>query len=143
MDNRPDNAFGMLSAVMGIIGALAAGGAEALVAKMAMDNTAISVLRKATTVATVASKIVFSGAGQKYLATSKLSFLEATDNRKVGTIFNSVLVLPAPICTCYHFAELTEKPESKIRSCAISVRRLRWCDILAGTRILSPCSIRI
>jgi len=111
--------FGMPSAVMGVIGAAAAGGADVLVAKMLIENTAISVLRKVTTVATVMSKLIFSGPGQKYLATGKLSFLKADDNRKVGAVFNSVLVFPSLICSCYHFYKLSKKPVGKKRSLAI------------------------
>ncbi|PSS14759.1 hypothetical protein M430DRAFT_141905 [Amorphotheca resinae ATCC 22711] len=119
MDVSPANVFGIPSAIMGVIGAAAAGGADALVAKMPLDNTAISVLRKITTVATIMSKLIFSGLGQKYLATGRLSFLKANDNRKVGAVFNTALVFPALICTCYHFYELSQKPVSKERSLAI------------------------
>ncbi len=119
METSPDNAFGLPSAVMGIIGALGAGAADTLVRKMPLQNTAMSRLRRATTVVTVASKLCFSGLGQKYLTIGKLSFLKVNDNRKVGAVVNSFLVFPALICSCYHFAELAEKPESKERSCAI------------------------
>jgi hypothetical protein len=119
MDFNPVNVFGTPSAVMGVIGAVAAGGADALVAKMPLENTAVAILRKVTTVAIVMSKLVFSGPGQIYLATGKLSFLKADDNRKVGAVVNSFLVFPALICTCYHFYELSKKSEGKERSCVI------------------------
>lgn len=119
MDVSPINAFGMPSAIMGVIGAAAAGGADFLVAKMPIENKAVSVLRKVTTVTTIMSKLIFSGPGQKYLATGPLSFLKANDNRKVGAVFNTVLVFPALFCSCYHFYELSKKPASKERSLAI------------------------
>jgi len=119
MDSSPTNAYGVPSAVMGIIAVVAAGGTDALIAEMPLNNAPLSAIRKATTVCTVMSKLVFSGPGQQYLATGKLSFLKADDNRKVGAVLNSVLVLPALICSCYHFYELSEKPESKERSLTI------------------------
>ncbi|PCD34785.1 hypothetical protein AU210_007381 [Fusarium oxysporum f. sp. radicis-cucumerinum] len=66
-----------------------------------------------TTVTTVASKIILSGPGQKYLAKGYLSFMKANDNRKVGAVFNTALVFPALFCTCYHFYELSKKPVNK------------------------------
>ncbi|KAJ4208871.1 hypothetical protein NW759_013633 [Fusarium solani] len=119
MDVSPTNVFGMPSAIMGVIGALAAGGADFLVAKMPIENKAVSTLRTITTVTTVISKIIFSGPGQKYLTGGKLSFMKVDDNRKVGAVFNTVLVFPALFCTCYHFYELSNKPVSKERSLAI------------------------
>ncbi|KAF4970562.1 hypothetical protein FZEAL_10010 [Fusarium zealandicum] len=119
MDVSPTNVFGMPSAIMGVIGALAAGGADFLVAKMPVENKAISTMRTVTTVTSVISKIIFSGPGQKYLAKGHLSFIKADDNRKVGAIFNTALVFPALFCTCYHFYELSKKPVSKERSLAI------------------------
>ncbi|KAF5649805.1 uncharacterized protein FTJAE_769 [Fusarium tjaetaba] len=119
MDVSPTNVFGMPSAIMGVIGALAAGGADFLVAKMPIENSAVSTMRTITTVTTVVSKIIFSGPGQKYLAKGYLSFMKANDNRKVGAVFNTALVFPALFCTCYHFYELSKKPVSKERSLAI------------------------
>ncbi|KUJ09027.1 uncharacterized protein LY89DRAFT_711310 [Mollisia scopiformis] len=114
-----ENPFGVPAAVMGVIAAAASGGADALVAKMPLDNTAVADLRKITTVATIMSKLIFSGPSQKYLATSRLSFLKANDPRKVGAVFNSLPVFPSLICSCYHFYELSQKPVGKERSLAI------------------------
>ena len=119
MDTSPTNTFGLPSAVMGIIGAVAARGAAARGAQRPNEPPALAARPTAPPLVTVASKLVFSGPGQKYLATGKLSFLKANDNRKVGTVINSILVLPALSCTCFHFYELSQKSESKERSCAI------------------------
>ncbi|EXK38600.1 hypothetical protein FOMG_06165 [Fusarium oxysporum f. sp. melonis 26406] len=119
MDVSPTNVLGIPSAIMGVIGALAAGGADFLVAKMPIENKAVSTMRTITTVTTVVFKITFSGPGQKYLAKGYLSFMKANDNRKVGAVFNTALVVPALFCTCYHFYELSKKPVSKERSLAI------------------------
>ncbi|KAI9371420.1 hypothetical protein BJX61DRAFT_548260 [Aspergillus egyptiacus] len=119
MDVSPTNVFGMPSAIMGVIGAAAAGGADFLAAKMPIENKSVSTLRSITTVATVLSKIIFSGPGQKYLARGKLSFLKVNDNRKIGAVFNTALVFPALFCSCYHFYELSKQPPSKQRSLAI------------------------
>ncbi|KAG7427162.1 hypothetical protein Forpi1262_v011431 [Fusarium oxysporum f. sp. raphani] len=106
-----------------------------------------------TTVTTVASKIIFSGPGQKYLAKGYLSFMKANDNRKVGAVFNTALVFPALFCTCYHFCELSKKPVSKERSLAIIgetsnmvqyVGRISYCvaifDPEPSTRLI-PASV--
>ncbi|XEU97491.1 hypothetical protein FSHL1_002777 [Fusarium sambucinum] len=119
MDTSPTNAFGLPSAIMGVIGALATGGADFLVAKMPIENKAVSTMRTITTVTTVMSKIIFSGPGQKYLAKGHLSFMKVDDNRKMGAVFNTVLVFPALFCSCFHFYELSKKPESTERSLAI------------------------
>ncbi|KAM0080372.1 hypothetical protein ACKRZS_007467 [Fusarium odoratissimum] len=153
MDVSPTNAFGMPSAIMGVIGALAAGGADFLVAKMPIENKAVSTMRTITTVTTVISKIIFSGPGQKYLAKGYLSFMKANDNRKVGAVFNTALVFPALFCTCYHFYELSKKPVSKERSLAIIgetssmvqyVGRISYCvaifDPEPSTRLI-PASV--
>jgi hypothetical protein len=119
MDVSPSNVFGMPSAIMGVIGAAAAGGADFLVSKMPIENKSVSTLRKVTTVATIMSKIIFSGPGQKYLAKGALSFIKVNDNRKVGAVFNTILVFPALFCSCYHFYELSKKLPNKERSLAI------------------------
>ncbi|KAM0418551.1 hypothetical protein ACHAPD_004911 [Fusarium lateritium] len=104
---------------MGVIGALAAGGADVLAAKMPIENNAVYILRKITIVATFMTKIIFSDPGQKYLTKGKLSFMKADDNRKVGAVFNTALVFPALFCSCFHFYELSKKPAGKDRSLAI------------------------
>ncbi|QPC59453.1 hypothetical protein HYE67_001684 [Fusarium culmorum] len=119
MDVSPINVFGMPSAIMGVIGALAAAGADFLVAKMPIENKAVSTMRTITSVTTVMSKLIFSGPGQKYLARGHLSFMKADDNREMGAVFNTALVFPALFCSCYHFYELSKKPESTERSLAI------------------------
>ncbi|KAF4339364.1 hypothetical protein FBEOM_6778 [Fusarium beomiforme] len=119
MDISPTNVFGMPSAIMGVIGALAAGGADFLVAKMPIENKAVSTMRTVTTVTSIVSKIIFSGPGQKYLANGYLSFMKADDSRKMGAVFNTALVFPALFCTCYHFYELSKEPVGKERSLAI------------------------
>lgn len=120
MDESPDNAFGLPSAIMGVIGAIAAAGADTLVAQMPLQYEAVAWVRRGTTGFTVASKILFSGFVQSGLdSTGLLGFLKADDNRKVGAVVNSFLMLPALACTCYHFYELAEREEGRERSCAI------------------------
>jgi hypothetical protein len=120
MDPSPDNVFGIPSAVIGVIGAVAAAGADALVAKMPLENEAVDWIGKGTSALTIASKLIFSGFVQDRLdAGGKLKFLKVDDNRQTGAIVNSCLVFPALFCTCFHFYELSKKPEGKERSCAI------------------------
>lgn len=120
MDPSPDNVFGIPSAVIGVIGAVAAAGADALVAKMPLENEAVDWIGKGTSALTIASKLIFSGFVQDRLdAGGKLKFLKVDDNRQTGAIVNSCLVFPALFCTCFHFYELSKKPEGKKRSCAI------------------------
>ncbi|CAN9347874.1 unnamed protein product [Alternaria sp. RS040] len=120
MDPSPDNVFGIPSAVIGVIGAVAAAGADALVAKMPLENEAVDWIGKGTSALTITSKLVFSGFVQDRLdAGGKLKFLKVDDNRQTGAIVNSCFVFPALFCTCFHFYELSKKPEGKERSCAI------------------------
>ncbi|EXM24867.1 hypothetical protein RAB80_002454 [Fusarium oxysporum f. sp. vasinfectum] len=137
MDVSTTNVFGMPSAIMGVIGALAAGGADFLVAKMPIKNKAVFTMRTITTVTTVLSKIILS----------------LRSWSEVGAVFNTVLVFPALFCTCYHFYELSKKPVSKMRSLAIIgetsnmvqyVGRISYCvaifDPEPSTR-LTPASV--
>jgi hypothetical protein len=112
--------FLFFAEAIGVIGAVAAAGADALVAKMPLENEAVDWIGKGTSALTIASKLIFSGFVQDRLdAGGKLKFLKVDDNRQTGAIVNSCLVFPALFCTCFHFYELSKKPEGKERSCAI------------------------
>ncbi|WP_293929176.1 hypothetical protein [Sphingobacterium sp. UBA6320] len=45
--------------------------------------------------------------------------LAAGDGRATGAIVNSILILPALFCSCWHFYELAQEKESATRSVAI------------------------
>jgi hypothetical protein len=120
MSPTGENPFGIVSAVMGAIGSLAAAGANALVSKMPIEDPAVAVLSLVTSGFTVASKLLFSGFVQGKLdPVGKLGALKVSDNRQVGAVVNVFLGLPTLFCTCWHFEELTHKPAGSTRSLAI------------------------
>jgi hypothetical protein len=45
--------------------------------------------------------------------------MKVNNNRKVGAVFNMLLVLLVLFCTGYYFSELAKTPASKERSLAI------------------------
>ncbi|KAF7561512.1 hypothetical protein G7046_g2635 [Stylonectria norvegica] len=116
-----DNPFSIPSAVLGIIIAAMQGGADALVPKDPVENAAVGAISKATTAASIAAKIIFSGPVQKKLgaSNSKFSSLAVNDGRATSAIVNSVLVIPALFVSSWHFYELSEKPDSSERSASI------------------------
>lgn len=69
----------------------------------------------------ILSKIVFSGPAQSKFKASPgiMNKLAAGDGRATGAIVNSILILPALFCSCWHFYELAQEKESATRSVAI------------------------
>ncbi|OPZ92535.1 MAG: hypothetical protein BWY74_01537 [Firmicutes bacterium ADurb.Bin419] len=65
--------------------------------------------------------MIFSGPAQKKFGASEgvLRFLKAGDGRATGAVINSILVIPALACTCWHFYELSQDKASSARSAAI------------------------
>ncbi len=119
-DPNPDNAWGMPSAVAGIVGGVTAGIANVLVPHDAVKNSAVSWISTATTSVRILCKVVFSGPAQaKFDGTFALNMLKVSDGRGVGSIVDAVLVIPALVCTCWHFYELAEEPAGADRSIAI------------------------
>lgn len=116
-DNNP---FGLTSAVLGIISGAAQGGADFLSPRDPIENRIVRRLSTATTCITILIKCIFSGLGQNLISkTPAKNFGVVENSRGIGAIFNSVLVIPAIICTGYHFKELSQKDKGAVRSAAI------------------------
>lgn len=116
-----ENPYGVLSAVLGVLAAASNGIAALLVPKEPIKNTIVSWANKATTGLVILSKLIFSGPAQKRFGASKgiLTILKAGDGRATGAVVNSILVIPALACTCWHFYELSQDKASSTRDAAI------------------------
>ncbi|KAI3400071.1 hypothetical protein diail_4609 [Diaporthe ilicicola] len=126
-----NNPFSMPGAILGVVTAVLDGAADVLVPSDPIDNAAVSALGTATTVAGVVSKIIFSGPVQGKLAASSSGFsaLAVQDGRATSAIVSSILVIPSLFVTCWHFYELSQKPDGTQRSAAIlsEVSKLTSC----------------
>lgn len=116
-----DNPFGTFSAVLGVLGAGSSGITTTLVPKMPIKNDVVSWINTGTTFTSILCKIIFSGPAQSKFAASPgiMNKLAAGDGRATGAVVNSILVLPALFCSCWHFYELSNEKESAARSVAI------------------------
>jgi len=116
-----DNPFGTFSAVLGVLGAGSSGITSTLVPKMPIKDEVVSWINTGTTFTSILCKIIFSGPAQSKFAASPgiMNKLAAGDGRATGAIVNSILVLPALFCSCWHFYELSREDTSATRSVAI------------------------
>jgi hypothetical protein len=116
-----ENPFAIPSAVVGVLSAGTLGVTNILVPKDPIENSVIGWISKITTGSVILSKLIFSGPAQKKFGASSgiMNKLKAGDGRATGAIINAVLVLPAYVCTVWHFCELSEKASGKTRSDAI------------------------
>lgn len=104
-----ENPFAVPSAIVGVVGGVSSGVADALAPRDPVDNELVAMLGKATTATMVISKILFSGVVQKKLGGySAFQGMLPDDGRATGAIVNMVLVVPALVVTVYHFSELAE-----------------------------------
>ncbi|MCX2585609.1 hypothetical protein [Pedobacter sp. MR22-3] len=116
-----DNPFSTPSAILGVLSAGTNGIANFLVPQDAIQNSAVSWISNFTTGVTILSKIIFSGPAQRKFAASAstMKYLSVNDGRSTGAIINSVLIIPALFCTCWHFYELSQDTSGDVRSNAI------------------------
>lgn len=116
-----ENPLGTISAVLGVLGAGSVGISSTLVPKMPIKNKVVSWINTGTTVTSILSKLIFSGPAQSKFKASPgiMNKLAAGDGRATGAIVNSILILPALFCSCWHFYELSQENESATRSVAI------------------------
>ena len=116
-----DNPFSIPSAVLGVLAAATNGIAALLVPKDALKNPTMQWVNRVTTGSVILSKLVFSGPAQKKFGASSgvMKSLKVADGRATGAIVNSILVIPALVCTCWHFYELSQDSASSTRSAAI------------------------
>ncbi len=116
-----ENPFAIPSAILGVLSAVTAGAASVLVPKDPIKNSIVSWVSTATTAAVLLTKLLFSGPAQTKFgaSTGVLKVLKAADGRATGAIINSILVLPALACTCWHFYELSQDKADATRSAAI------------------------
>lgn len=120
-EDTGDSDWGIPSAVVGVLSAGTLGITNFLVPKDPVENTVISWIGKVTTGSVILSKLIFSGPAQKRFGTTTniMKNLKVGDGRATGAIVNAVLVIPAFVCTVWHFCELSQKESGKTRSDAI------------------------
>lgn len=115
-----DNPLVIPAAVSAILGGGLQVGANFLVPKNPIDNTALVVVYDYICALRVVSKAIFSGPGQKFLGGKpNLKELKVENARGLGAVVDAVLVFPALACSCYHFFELAEAHSSSTRTEAI------------------------
>ncbi|KAI0436150.1 hypothetical protein F4803DRAFT_557288 [Xylaria telfairii] len=110
-----DNPFSLPGAISGDFGSARIGVSEFLVLPSdPVENIAVSSLSKACTAAGIVSKIIFCGPVQGRLAVagSGFSSLAVNNGRAISVIVDSILVVPEPSVTGWHFYELSQKPAS-------------------------------
>jgi len=108
------------SAVSAIVGGGLQVGANFLVPKNPIQNTAVNWVYRATSGIRFVCKAIFSGPGQKFVGgKASLNKLQVEDARGVGAVVDAVLVLPALACSCWHFYELAEAKSSSSRTAGI------------------------
>lgn len=119
-EEDPDNAYSTPAAIVAFLGAAFGGVANVLVAHEPIKDPTADWVNKATTGVRVAAKIYFLKSVQSRLARStRLSGLAVPDRRGVASLVDAACVVPALVCTCWHFRELSELPASTSRSIAI------------------------
>ncbi|KAF5562255.1 hypothetical protein FPHYL_5782 [Fusarium phyllophilum] len=132
LDPNPDNKRRVPSAILGAVGAVALIAADYLFGTMPLESPFISILRNVTGIVTVVFKCVFSSKAQKFFERHQsLNVLKVADPRKIGAIFDMVVLAPATFCIFYHFQELSEKPASRDRTLAIMEESSRLLTCLA------------
>lgn len=108
------------AAISAIVGGGLQVGANFLVPKNPIQNTAVSVISFGTSCIRGVCKGIFSGPGQKFMGgKAKLKKFTVEDARGVGSIVDAVLVIPALACSCWHFSELAEAKSTQSRTEAI------------------------
>lgn len=114
-----ENSFAIPSAILAIIGGVLGGIADYVGNKLPIKNMFVSLTNTGTLVVRIACKIGFAGPVQKKLGAGKLKFMAVADPRKIASMVDAVLVLPALICTCWHLGELAGVEASTERTVAI------------------------
>ncbi|KAJ2995714.1 hypothetical protein NUW58_g1195 [Xylaria curta] len=116
-----ENPFSLPAAILGGVGSALVGTADFLAPYSPVENTAVAAVAKATTAASIISKIIFCGPVQSKLAVagSGFSALAVGDGRATSAIVDSILVIPSLFVTGWHFYELSQKPASTEQAAAI------------------------
>ncbi|KAI1823536.1 hypothetical protein F4861DRAFT_549638 [Xylaria intraflava] len=116
-----DNPFSLPATILGGVSSALIGASEFLVPTLPVENTAVSAVSKACTVASIISKIIFSGPVQGKLAVTSSGFssLAVNDGRATSAIVASIIAIPQLFVTGWHFYELSQKPASTEQAAAI------------------------
>ncbi len=114
-----ENPFAIPSAVLAAIAGVAGGIADYAGNKFPIKNLFVNLFNTGTLVVRIACKVGFSGVVQKKLAGTRLSFMTAADPRRIGSLVDGILVIPALFCTIWHFVELVSLTPEKAQTVAI------------------------
>lgn len=116
-----NNPFSIPSAVLAVMSGAFSGLTNILVPKYPIKNKAVSIIDGTTLGIRILCKVFFSNIFQKKFqsATGVMRHLSVNNNRATGAIFDAVLIVPACVCTVYHFVELSSKTAEKAKTDAI------------------------
>ncbi|QIW97853.1 hypothetical protein AMS68_003371 [Peltaster fructicola] len=115
MDDTGATIFGKPNTVLSTLAIAAAKSADALVEQMPIESVPWQWTSRCTSAVSLYTKLVFGITGMAYKGPPG----GPSPVRSIQAIADSILVLPALACTCWHFHELSGKPESKARTRAI------------------------
>ncbi|MBU1052573.1 MAG: hypothetical protein KKC46_01950 [Proteobacteria bacterium] len=110
VEEDEDNPFSTPSGIIGMLNSVMLGITDTLVPKDPVKNEVVGWIDNITTFANILSALIFSGPAQKKFGASSgiLNNLKADDGRATSSIVDTILLIPALCCTCWHLYELTE-----------------------------------
>jgi hypothetical protein len=118
-----ENDFAVLSAVLATVQAVFWGAAEVFAPRDKIEDLATRDFVRALTGSSLLVQLVFSGPGQKALAsrpnTPLFRSLMVADPRGYGAAADAFLVIASLYCTIEHFYELAQKPAAAEKSAAV------------------------
>lgn len=121
MEPTGDNPWSIPSAILGVLSGGSVGVADFLVPRDPIENSVVSWLSRGTLAIRLLNKAVFSGTLQEEFAASTgvMKNLAVNDGRATGAVIDAVLVIPALVCTGWHFFELSQDEAGSERTAAI------------------------
>ncbi|KAH8748597.1 hypothetical protein F5883DRAFT_436293 [Diaporthe sp. PMI_573] len=118
-----ENDFAVLSAVLATVQAVFWGAAEVFAPRDKIEDLATRDFVRVLTGSSLLVQLVFSGPGQKALAsrpnTPLFRSLMVADPRGYGAAADAFLVIASLYCTIEHFYELAQKPAAAEKSAAV------------------------
>lgn len=120
-DKTGDTTLAVASGILAILAGASVGLAVVLSPQHPIQNTAVVWVNRATLGMRVLGKLVFCGPAQEKFgaASGIMNRLKVADGRATGAIVDAILVIPAAVCSCWHFYELSQISAGASRSNAI------------------------
>lgn len=103
LENKLTNIISTVSAITAIISGALIGAANFLCPMAPIQNKSIKIINSVTTVIRISCLIFFSNSVQKKLN------ITIKNNRLIAANVDAILIIPAAVCTTYHFFELSDR----------------------------------